>query len=107
MSELVNLVEHHDHLLVASITHLLQSAVYHLDLFLELGMGNVHDVNEDVTVTHLVKRTLERLHQMGRQFADEADGVGQQEGQIGDDDLAHRRVEGGEEFVLGKDLALT
>ena len=40
-----------------------------------------------------------------RQKRNEADRVAQQEGQIVDDHLAHRGVEGGKKLVLGKHLA--
>ena len=106
MRELVNLVEDHDHLLAAGITHLLQGAVHHLDLLLELGMRDIDNVDEDVAVAHLVEGALEGFHQMGGQLADEAYGVGQQERQVRNHHLAHSRVKGSKELVLGKHLAL-
>ena len=39
---------------------------------------------------------------MGGKFADESDGVGEEERQIVDHYFAHRCVEGGEELVLGE-----
>ena len=69
-------------------------------------MGNVHDMNEDVAVSHLVKRAFEGFHQMGGQLADEADGVGQQERQVGNHHLADSGVKCRKEFILGKYLAL-
>ena len=38
LGKLVYLVEDHDHLFVAGITHFLKRAVHHLNLFLKLGM---------------------------------------------------------------------
>ena len=63
-------------------------------------------MDEQVGLPHLVEGGFEGVDEVGGQFADESHGVGEQEGQIVDDLLRDRRVEGGKEFVLGKDLAL-
>ena len=63
-------------------------------------MGNVHHVHEDIGLPDLVQGALEGFHQLRGQFPDEADGVGQQERAVFDDDLPDRRVQGSEEFVL-------
>ena len=62
-------------------------------------------MHEQVGFARLVEGRFERLDEVGREFANEADGVGQQEGQVAHHDFAHRRVEGGEELVFGKDVA--
>ena len=80
--------------------------VDHLNLFGKVGVRYVHHVHQKVGLARFVQRTLERIHEVGWQFADEANGVGQEEGQVADDDLAHSRVERGEEFVLGKNFGL-
>ena len=69
-------------------------------------MRHVHHVYQQVCLAHLVEGTLEGVHQVGGQFTDKSDGIGQQERQVADDDLAHRRIEGGKEFVFGKDFGL-
>ena len=69
-------------------------------------MGDVHHVEQQVRLPHLVQRRLEGVHQVGGQFADEAHGVGQEERQVVDDNLAHGGVQRGKELVLGEDLAL-
>ncbi len=43
---------------------------------------------------------------MGGEFADETDGVGEEEGEVVDDDLSDGSVEGGEELVFGEYVAL-
>ena len=69
-------------------------------------MADIDDVEEEVGLAHLVERALEGIDEVGGQLADEAHGVAEQEGQVINDDLADGRVEGGEEFVLGKHLTL-
>ena len=54
------------------------------------GIGHVHD---QVRVQRLLERRLERLHQLVRQLADEADGVGQQVVAALDAERARGRVE--------------
>ena len=63
-------------------------------------------MQQQVGLAHLVQRTFERIHQVGRQFTDKTDRIGQQEGQIVDDNLAHRRVQRSEQLVLGKHVTL-
>ena len=75
-------------------------------MVLKTGMGYIGYVHQKVGFAHLIEGGFERFHQFGRQFADKADGIGEQDGQVGDNDLAHRRIEGGEELVLGKDVRL-
>ena len=80
--------------------------VNHLDLLLELWVGDVDHMNQQVGVADLVEGRLERLHKVGGELADESHGVGQQEREIVDGDFAHGGVECGEKLVLGKDVAL-
>ena len=101
----INLVEHH-HLRFVGTAEVFQRGVDHLYLLLEVGMRDVDDMHQQVGLAHLVESRLERVDQVGGQFADEAHCVGQEEGQVLDDHLAHRRVECGEEFVLCEDVAL-
>ena len=63
-------------------------------------------MNEQIGLAHLVQGRFEGLHQVVGQFADESYCIGQQERQVVDGDFTNRRVERGEEFVLGKDLGL-
>ncbi len=68
-------------------------------------MGDVDHVYQDVGLAHLVEGGLERLDEAGGELADETDGVGEQEGEVVDYDLAHGGVEGGEKLVFGEHLA--
>ena len=101
----VHFVEHHQLRLVCA-AQVVERLVHHLDLFGEIRMRHVHHVYQQVCLAHLVEGTLEGVHQVGGQFTDKSDGIGQQERQVADDDLAHRRIEGGKEFVFGKDFGL-
>ena len=106
VGEGIDFVEYQNHGLVGRVAHLLQGLVHHLDLLLESRVRNVHDVEQQVGLAHLVESRLERVDQVGGQFTDEPYGIGEEEGQVVDNHLAHRGVEGGKELVLGKDLAL-
>ena len=68
-------------------------------------MRDVDHMHQQVGFAHLVERRFERLDQLGGQFADESHGIGQQEREVVENHLAHRRVECCKEFVLGKHLA--
>ena len=81
------------------------TSVHHGDLVLELRMRNIDHVQQQVGFTHLVEGRFERLDQFGRQFADETHGIRQQERQVVENHLSHRRIERGEEFVFGEHLA--
>ena len=56
-------------------------------------------MNQQVGFANLVQRRFERLDQFRRQFADKAH-------RVVENHLSHRRIERGEEFVLGENLAL-
>ena len=68
-------------------------------------MRDIHHVHQHVGLAYLVEGRLERVDKVSWQLADEADGVGEQDGQVVDGNLAHGGVEGGEKLVLGKDVA--
>ena len=70
--------------------HLVQLALRHR------GVGHVHD---QVGAERLLERRGERLHQLVRQLADEADGVGEQVAAPGDLERARGRVEGVEQAL--------
>ena len=53
--------------------------VDHAGLFLPFGVGQVDDVQQHVGKAQLLERGLEGLDQMGRQLADEAHRVGEQD----------------------------
>ena len=99
------LVEHKKHGFVGA-AEVGERFVDHFNLFREVGVRHVHDVDKDISLAHLVERAFEGVHEVGGQFADKAHGVGQEERQVVDDDLAHGGVERGEEFVFSKDLSL-
>ena len=87
-------------------TDLLQGLLDHGDLVLELRVRDVHHMHQQVCLADLVERRFERLDELRRELADETDGVGQQEREVVEDNLAHRGVERREELVLGENLAL-
>ena len=84
-----------------------QGALYDFDLLLKGGMRDVDDMHQKIGFANLVEGGLERLDEFGRQLADEAHRVGEEEGQVVDDHLAHGGVEGGKELVFGKHVAFT
>ncbi len=63
-------------------------------------------MQQEISLASLVERTLERVHQVGRQLAYESYGVGKEEGQIVNHHLSYGSVECGKEFVLGEHLTL-
>ncbi len=69
-------------------------------------MGDVHDVDEEVRLSHLIECGFERLDQSRGEFADEADRVGEQEREVLDGDLADGGVERGEQLVFGEHLGV-
>jgi tRNA dimethylallyltransferase len=79
-----------------------EDAAHVLGLVLGLGMGDVADVQDEVGVEHLLERRPEGRDELGGQVGDEPHGVREDDAaprrQV---DRAHRRVERGEEHVLG------
>jgi len=75
-----------------------------VDLFFEIGVGNVDNMQENIRLAHFVQGRFERFDQRVGEFPEEAHRVGEEEGLIADHHLADCRVEGGEEFVLGKNV---
>ena len=87
---------------VVFLKQLVDGLLHDIILLLEVRVRDIHHVDQQIGFAHLVQRRFERLHEVVREFADKADGIRQQERQVVDCHLAHRRVEGGEEFVFGK-----
>ena len=102
----VDFVEHHNHRLLAAAADVVERFVDNLYLFLEIRMGDVDNVNQQIGLANLVEGRLERLDKMGRQLADKPYGIGQKHRQIVYDDLPDSGVERGEKLVLGKHVAL-
>ena len=69
-----------------------------------LGLARVDDVQHEVGQRGLLERRRERVHELVRQLADEADGVGHQERAALQLQRAGRRVERVEEPVADADL---
>ena len=67
-------------------------------------MADIHHMNEEVRFAHFIEGRFEGLNEVVRQFANEADGIGEQERQILDSHFAHGGIEGSEEFVLCEHL---
>ena len=102
---IVYLVEDKHHGFVGGV-EVLEGLVDHLYLLLEVGVGDVYHVDQQVGFAHLVEGRLEGVYQVGGQLADKSYGIGEQEGEIVYHHLAHRGVERGEQLVLGEHLAL-
>ena len=69
-------------------------------------MAYVHHVKEKVCFPDLIKRALERFHKLVREFSDEAYGIAEEERSVVYNHLSYGCVQGGEELVFRKDLAL-
>ena len=95
----------------AALVHVDAEAGQHLADIAGLGMGfgagDVADMQDDVGLLHLLQGGAEGLDQLVRQVGDEAHGVGH-DGGPPVRQLQHpkRRVEGGEQHVLGHHLGL-
>ena len=76
VSERVDFVEHHYHRFVSAVTHFAEGLVDNLDLLLEIRVGDVDHMYEQVCFAHLVECRFERVDEMGGKFADEPYGVG-------------------------------
>ena len=106
ISEGVNLVED-DNLLGAVVRNkLVDGLLDDLVLFLEVRVGDIYHMDQQIGFAHLVQGRFEGLDKMMRELADETNGVGKQERQIVDSDLADGGIERGKELVLGKDVGL-
>ena len=71
-------------------------------MLLEVGVGGVDDLDQDVGPVDLLERRPERVDQLVRQLVDEPDGVGDDRGlAVAELDLAAGRVERREQLVLG------
>ena len=71
-----------------------------------MRIGYVHNKNKQVRIAGFLKSRVESPYQIMGQVTDKSYGIREQEGQIVYNYFAHRGVQGGKEFVLGKDLAL-
>ena len=78
--------------------------LHHFHLLFEAGMGDVDHMEEDIGLADFVQGALESLDQLGGKLADETHGVAEQEGDVLDNYLSHGGVQGGEEFILRKDV---
>ena len=65
-------------------------------LFLEIGVGNIDDMDEDIRLPNFVQRAFEGFDELGRKFPDESDRVAEEEGNILDHDFADGGIQGGE-----------
>ena len=76
-------------------------------VLLEVRVGGVDDLDQDVGPVDLLERRPERVDELVRQLVDEAHGVGDDRGlAVAELDLAAGRVERREQLVLGlRDLA--
>jgi len=102
--EPVDLVEDHEDGFLGG-ADLLEDGVDGADLFLGVGMADIDDVEEEIGFDDLFEGGFERLDQSVRKFADEADGVAEQDVLVGREaEAAGGGIERGEQFVLGEDL---
>ena len=84
------------------LQHVLDRAGHREELL--LGRGRVDDVQDEVGEPGLLQRGRERVHELVRQLADEADGVGHQERAALQAQRAGRRIERVEQPVADADL---
>ena len=79
-----------------------EQALHRRHLVLDPGVARVHDVDQQIGFGQLLQRGLERGHQLMRELADEADGVGEDErGVAGRADQPCRRIQRDEEPIRG------
>ena len=99
--EQVRLVERHEPRLVAG-AELVEDGLDGRAVLLEVGVGGVDDLDQDVGAVDLLERGPERVDQLVRQLVDEAHGVGHDRRlAVAELDLAAGRVERREQLVLG------
>ena len=68
-------------------------------------MADVAHVKDDIGGEHLLQRGAERGDQRGGKFRDESDGVGQDNRAAArQDEIAHGRIKGCEEQILGEHI---
>ena len=70
----INLVEEDQRRLVGT-AEVAERLLHHLDLFLEVGMRDIYDVNEQIGLAHFVKGALETVDQVSGQLTDETYGI--------------------------------
>ena len=98
----VALVEHPQHARRVD-AEVAEHALRHPHLLLPLRVAAVDDVDHEVGRGDLFERALERGHQVVRQLADEAHGVGEdRHAAVAEHAAPQLRVEGREEPVLGR-----
>ena len=98
-SNLVYFIVNHDDGFVGGVD-VGEGFVDGVDLRLVVGVRDVDDMEEEVGFGDFVEGGFEGFNELRGELADEAYGVGEEEGEIADDDLADGGVEGGEEFVF-------
>lgn len=99
----INLVEHHQHGLVTR-ADFLQDFIHRGDLFIDLLVAGIDDVQEQIGFDYFFECRLERFDETVRQFANETYRVREQDVLIGRQvQAAGGGVERGEENVLGHD----
>ncbi len=99
VGQLVQFVEHQDlrHVLRADLR---EHALDFLDAPVALGIGAIHDMQEQIRVARLGQRRLERCDEIVRQVADESDRIGEHERPaIQAVDAAQGRIKRGEQLV--------
>jgi len=100
----VHLVEDGDDGLVEGF-EVLQGLVHHTQLLFVVGMRDVHHMQKDVGLAHLIERAFKALYKMVGQLADEAYRIAEEKGRVLVNELAGRRVQRGKELVLGQHVA--
>ncbi len=100
--EQVGLVVGHEAWLVAG-AELVEDGLHGRPVLLEVGIGRVDDLDEDVGPVDLLERRPERVDELVRELVDEAHGVGHDRGlPVAELDLAAGGIERGEQLVLGE-----
>ncbi len=79
----------------------MQRLVHRLHLVPPVVTRGIEHVQQEVGLLHLFERRLERGHQVGGQFLNETNGVGEEHlAPVGQPHQAGRRIEGDEQRVL-------
>ena len=98
----VHLVEDGDGWLVEGFD-VLEGAVYNPELVLELLMRNIYNMQKYIRLPHFIQSALKALNQVMRKFADETDGIGEENVLVGGQAQAPRRwIERGEQYIFGQ-----
>ena len=105
VGEVVDLVEDDDGRFVL-FAYIGDGLLDHFVLLLEVRMGDIHYMDEQIGFAHFVQGRFEGLDEVVWQFAYKSDGVGEEEGQVFDRHFPDRSIECSKEFVFREHIGL-